>query len=59
MLPTFFRSLVTHGLTRLRRFKRGRNLLTFLAVLGLVRFSVGCEDFEDLREDLEQALARI
>jgi cystathionine beta-lyase/cystathionine gamma-synthase len=26
---------------------------------GLVRLSVGCEDYEDLQEDLEQALARI
>ncbi len=25
----------------------------------LVRFSVGCEDFEDLRDDLDQALAKI
>ena len=25
----------------------------------LVRFSVGCEDFEDLREDLDQALSLI
>ncbi len=25
----------------------------------LVRFSVGCEDFEDLREDLDQALNKI
>jgi methionine-gamma-lyase len=25
----------------------------------LVRVSVGCEDFEDLRDDLEQALSRI
>lgn len=25
----------------------------------LVRFSVGCEDFEDLRDDLDQALAQI
>jgi methionine-gamma-lyase len=25
----------------------------------LVRLSVGCEDFEDLREDLDQALSRI
>jgi len=25
---------------------------------GLVRLSVGCEDFEDLRADLEQALAK-
>ena len=25
----------------------------------LIRFSVGCEDFEDLREDLDQALRRI
>jgi cystathionine beta-lyase/cystathionine gamma-synthase len=25
----------------------------------LVRLSVGCEDFEDLRDDLDQALNRI
>jgi len=25
----------------------------------LIRFSVGCEDFEDLRDDLDQALSRI
>jgi methionine-gamma-lyase len=25
----------------------------------LIRFSVGCEDFEDLREDLDQALSKI
>jgi methionine-gamma-lyase len=25
----------------------------------VVRVSVGCEDFEDLRDDLEQALSRI
>jgi cystathionine beta-lyase/cystathionine gamma-synthase len=25
----------------------------------LVRLSVGCEDFEDLRQDLDQALNRI
>jgi methionine-gamma-lyase len=25
----------------------------------LVRLSVGCEDFEDLKEDLDQALSRI
>jgi cystathionine beta-lyase/cystathionine gamma-synthase len=25
----------------------------------LIRFSVGCEDFEDLRDDLDQALSKI
>ena len=41
------------------KFKRKQEREKACVLDELVRASVGCEDFEDLRDDLDQALSKI